>query len=378
MSYHFNGILAIDRYSSSNPQGAVVSIIADTESDLPSVATVATDWLVTMIIGSQGKAVDTGADYLLDSNGTWVKQPGQIFENTYTKSEVDSLLAGKEDTLTFDTIPTENSTNPVESGGIWSPLAELVNNGAKNIANWTASTSTINNVKFTVSGDTITVTLISGTTATARSQKGLSVRFRSDLPSGTYVLSGAPALTAGGLYLWDQTTSSRVTPISDMGSGTVFTFNYDPTHTYNITVDIANGYKIPTGTSLVFKPMICSKVQWDISQTYEPYSMTYPELTESKIGSLDVFGVGTAITENTDLNNLRTPGVYYCINATIAATLIHSPVSQSFRLLVTNTNTNARYDQIIFARDAASIYRRSDTGGGFGHWFLFSGTDTGS
>lgn len=315
--------------------------------------------------------------------------PSTTASGYYVKSiaQEDGLIVPVTDTVQDYLSPS--STHPVTSGAVYSAnqtldgkitkntsaLVEVIDNGAKNIANWTASTSTINNVKFTVSGDTITVTLTSGTTATARSQKGLSVTFRSDLPSGTYVLSGAPALTAGGLYLWDQTTSSRVTPISDMGSGTVFTFNYDSTHTYNITVDIANGYTIPTGTSLVFKPMICSKVQWDISQTYEPYSMTYPELTESKIGSLDVFGVGTAITENTDLNNLRTPGAYYCINATIAATLIHSPVSQSFRLLVTNTNTNARYDQIIFARDAASIYRRSDTGGGFGNWYLFSGTE---
>ena len=36
----------------------------------------------------------------------------------YTKSETDTLLNGKQDTLTFDTTPTTNSTNPVTSGGI--------------------------------------------------------------------------------------------------------------------------------------------------------------------------------------------------------------------------------------------------------------------
>lgn len=36
----------------------------------------------------------------------------------YTKEEVDSKLANKQNTLTFDNIPTADSTNPVTSGGI--------------------------------------------------------------------------------------------------------------------------------------------------------------------------------------------------------------------------------------------------------------------
>lgn len=45
--------------------------------------------------------------------------------DTYTKAQIDSLLDGKEDTLTFDTTPTEDSANPVTSGGIYSALAAL-------------------------------------------------------------------------------------------------------------------------------------------------------------------------------------------------------------------------------------------------------------
>ena len=39
-------------------------------------------------------------------------------EGYYTKDQTDVLLAGKQDTLTFDSTPTANSTNPVTSGGI--------------------------------------------------------------------------------------------------------------------------------------------------------------------------------------------------------------------------------------------------------------------
>lgn len=46
--------------------------------------------------------------------------------NTYTKSETDALLAGKEDTLTFDNTPRDNSTNPVTSVGIYTAINDAV------------------------------------------------------------------------------------------------------------------------------------------------------------------------------------------------------------------------------------------------------------
>lgn len=45
--------------------------------------------------------------------------------NYYTSSEVDDLLDAKEDTLTFDTTPTQNSTNPVTSGGVYTALQNV-------------------------------------------------------------------------------------------------------------------------------------------------------------------------------------------------------------------------------------------------------------
>lgn len=45
--------------------------------------------------------------------------------NYYTSSEVDDLLDAKEDTLTFDSAPTENSTNPVTSGGVYTALQNV-------------------------------------------------------------------------------------------------------------------------------------------------------------------------------------------------------------------------------------------------------------
>ena len=44
---------------------------------------------------------------------------------TYTKTQVDGLLAQKQDTLTFDDVPTENSNNPVKSGGVYAQIKAL-------------------------------------------------------------------------------------------------------------------------------------------------------------------------------------------------------------------------------------------------------------
>ena len=43
--------------------------------------------------------------------------------NYYTKAQVDALLDGKEDTLTFDSTPTASSDNPVTSGGVYDALS---------------------------------------------------------------------------------------------------------------------------------------------------------------------------------------------------------------------------------------------------------------
>lgn len=39
--------------------------------------------------------------------------------------QTNTALAGKQPTLTFDTAPTEDSTNPVTSGGVWEALQAL-------------------------------------------------------------------------------------------------------------------------------------------------------------------------------------------------------------------------------------------------------------
>lgn len=47
--------------------------------------------------------------------------------NYYKKSQIDTALGNKQDTLTFDSTPTSGSSNPVTSGGVESALAQKQN-----------------------------------------------------------------------------------------------------------------------------------------------------------------------------------------------------------------------------------------------------------
>lgn len=75
-------------------------------------------------------SVDHAADYTQSWNyGSTVDYTEEFYvtdhrgDKLVIKSELDTALETKQDTLTFDNVPTENSTNPVKSGGVYSALA---------------------------------------------------------------------------------------------------------------------------------------------------------------------------------------------------------------------------------------------------------------
>lgn len=63
----------------------------------------------------------------------WINNAYELIGNTevdltdyYNKTQVDTALSGKQDTLTFDNVPTANSNNSVKSGGIFTALSSHV------------------------------------------------------------------------------------------------------------------------------------------------------------------------------------------------------------------------------------------------------------
>ena len=71
----------------------------------------------------EGRMTDAEGD--ISSNTTLINNVSSQLSNYYTKNQVNNLLAGKQNLLTFDSTPTSGSTNPVTSGGVHSAIDAL-------------------------------------------------------------------------------------------------------------------------------------------------------------------------------------------------------------------------------------------------------------
>lgn len=68
-----------------------------------------------------GQSPETIMDIVEDNSDT---TPTENSTAPVTSGGVFTALAGKQDTLTFDNTPTQNSNNPVKSGGIYSRIGD--------------------------------------------------------------------------------------------------------------------------------------------------------------------------------------------------------------------------------------------------------------
>lgn len=103
-------------YSAASPQPVRAALIGDTVADLPAPNGITG---YTLIQGSTCIVIADSALYRMQSGGTWVQQLQDITADTYTRGQIDTLLAGKQSVLTFDSAPTDGSSNPVTSAGIF-------------------------------------------------------------------------------------------------------------------------------------------------------------------------------------------------------------------------------------------------------------------
>ena len=181
----------------------------------------------------------------------------------------------------------KNNEDEIESQGTAldedrAALVEIVDSGAKNVLNYTeigtnnshGAVYISNGVTFTLNSDG-SITAERTTASTVDSSCNLRIASSSlyidDFCNGNYILSGCPE--GGG----DTTYSLRA--IRD---------DYRPT-------DTGNGVELPDKGantniyinilvmatfegSITFRPMVCSKAFWQVSQTYQPYRPSYDEL----------------------------------------------------------------------------------------------------
>lgn len=216
-------------------------------------------------------------------------------------SEVDGKIVPVVQTM--DSTPTEESYKAISSDGVWADqqrqdlaLTEVVDAGAKNLVQIMQDSLSIYNIIFSVNKLEGTIT-ITGTGSTASAYKAF--RFFGDpdntgwsygipIPKGTYVLSGLPsgASQTGVRYILGITTSQSDTRTTTQiwDGDYVFTISNDTTR-IDLSAYVPAGQDL--STPYVFKPMICSKSQWDVSHQFEPYALSNPVITPALIEQVD-------------------------------------------------------------------------------------------
>lgn len=352
---------------------ATDDITATEGQNLPSFLT---DWLrLHKPINLNGDeyyfAEESGVDYVyktIDEDGLLPRfSTAQIMKSGLTVHFYE---------IGVDTNPTDGSINLITSDAVQNvketadgantlavdnraAVIELINDGAKNKLSIGAPTTIPAELTCVRNNDgTYTV---SGTLAAAN-----SISFNIGAIEGDLVLSGCPAGGGDNSYLLRITKSgSQVAGSVDTGNGSdVFTMEGTD---YALNIRFAAG----TYTNVVFKPMICTKAAWDISQEYQPYR---PNAIDAAFGpGTEIIGTSDA---HEDLDNYTEPGVYFCRNSTNAGYVDNKPVGGSgFRLTVENiSGTNTFRQTFIKPTDPSKTYIRHYSTSTWSSWYVFEGT----
>lgn len=121
-----NGEVVLTQKYGSNTAGINQGINFDDNIYVDYSKTTAWSWTYKL----RNASVDHAANYTQSWNYNSTVDYTEEFimtdhsgDKLVIKSEMDTALSGKQDTLTFDDTPIQNSTNPVKSGGVYSALA---------------------------------------------------------------------------------------------------------------------------------------------------------------------------------------------------------------------------------------------------------------
>lgn len=213
-----------------------------------------------------------------------VENINEVREARGDYSSLRESIASKQDALSSSQLAAVNSGITTELvaqiGANASAINVLATNGAKNrlpfkIADiksqntggtWSGNTYTFNGVTFNISTDGIIS--VNGTATGGNAAFVVSPTEKFTIETGEWVLSGAP--TGGSTSTYNLSISGTV---SDVGNSAEFS----GCTAQLVRIYVLNG---ATANNLVFKPMVCSKSEWTISQQYAPYAPTNRELYE--------------------------------------------------------------------------------------------------
>jgi hypothetical protein len=258
-------------------------------------------------------------------------------------SETNGKIAPTVETM--DTVPTNGSTKAVTSGGVQAPLAEVIDNGAKNkfdpASAWDSKTAY--GVTITRNGDVYSIA--SGTTQSGNNNF-INMNYQPNtntIPAGDWVLSfDTPQQNVRLQVCWNGALQAN----ASFGNNLFFTVPENTTDSWFRI--ILKGSTDMTGTS--FKIMLCPRILWDVSHTYEPYALSNPVITPALIeqvdaGAKNLFDYDVLGTNTTNIGtSVVSNGVRFTMNSDKSVTVNReSSSSQSANVWFRNSDSSAVY-----------------------------------
>lgn len=197
--------------------------------------------------------------------------------------------------LTKETETNKNNISKDEAA-----IAELVDSGQKNHLLNGETSRTISGVTFTIMTDK-TVALSGTATSNITSFRLVTMQ---PAPEGNMVLSGCPSGGAYNKYKLDILNGGTSGDVlaADYGNGVLIDWSLCTTGYYTARIRIESGQNVD---GLIFKPMLCTKAAWDISQAYAPYRPSYDEL----VTRIEALEQATGINSVRSMANLTTETV---------------------------------------------------------------------
>lgn len=237
-------------------------------ADLPNNAEIG-DAYTVKYAGSSGTTPD-GTEYVwgtVSGTNQWIN----FSKDSYTKAEVDALLALKQNALTTAQLAAVNSgidstkVSQIETNK--NNISYNTNNGVKNIWNVTIPSNLPSG--FTITRDSDGGFVFNGNTGNSAVFCTTQVWFETE----TYVLSGCPSGGSDNSYRFDilRGDNSVICYGDPVEAG-----GFVQTTSYTCRIRIAANY---TCNNLKFYPMICLKSLYDADPSYQPYALSNAELT---------------------------------------------------------------------------------------------------
>ena len=247
-------------------------LVCDTTADLPGINDIPG---YTLEMGSRALVIQGAAKYCMQSDGTWTLQQSadlQTIISTLSQVQSDISDIGNE----IISINSDILTLQQKQTLLTSAIALLINDGAKNRLQITATGATVSGVQFTINADgSVTA---DGVNPDKKATGNIFFQL-GNMPvrSGDKIhLSGCPAGGSySGSFSFYVDYQGGSTLAYDEGSGADYTSDAD--RTLRCRISIRNGTVID---NLTFWPMVSPQDYYTITPDYRIYAPTNRQLFE--------------------------------------------------------------------------------------------------